>query len=75
MTESIRRAARGASRILPLDDKAALVWARLMAEVKPRSALDMIIAAVAAANDCVVVTANDKGFAGIKLYNPVRRAV
>ena len=40
-----------AGRILAFDAKAGLVWARLMAEGKaagrPRSALDMIIAAVA----------------------------
>ena len=63
-------------RILPFDDKAALIWARLMAEGKsagrPRSALDMIIAAVAGANECVVVTDNEKDFAGIQLVNPVR---
>ncbi len=49
-----------AGRVLPFDEKAGLVWARLMAEGKamgrPRSALDMIIAAVAEANECVVVT-------------------
>ena len=42
---------------------------------KPRSALDMIIAAVAAANDCVVVTDNERDFAGIDVFNPVRGAV
>ncbi|QOZ10124.1 type II toxin-antitoxin system VapC family toxin [Bradyrhizobium sp. CCBAU 51765] len=65
-----------AARILSFDDKAGLVWARLMAEGKttgkPRNALDMIIAAVAAANDCVVVTDNEKDFAGITVFNPVR---
>lgn len=65
-----------AGRILSFDDKAGLVWARLMAEGKtagkPRSALDMIIAAVAETNDCVVVTDNEKDFAGIKVFNPVR---
>ena len=65
-----------AGRILSFDDKAGLVWARLMAEGKtagkPRSALDTIIAATAAANDCVVVTDNEKDFAGIKVFNPVR---
>jgi predicted nucleic acid-binding protein len=65
-----------AGRILSFDDKAGLVWARLMAEGKtagkPRSGLDMIIAAVADANDCVVVTDNEKDFAGIKVFNPVR---
>jgi hypothetical protein len=63
-------------RVLPFDERAALVWARLMAEGKakgrPRSALDMIIAAVAEANDCVVVTDNEKDFAGIEILNPMR---
>lgn len=65
-----------ANRILPFDDKAALIWARLMAEGKatgrPRSALDMIIAAVAGANDCVVVTDNEKDFKGLQIVNPLR---
>lgn len=65
-----------AKRILPFDDKAALIWARLMAEGKaagrPRSALDMIIAAVAGANDCVVVTDNEKDFKGLQIVNPLR---
>jgi predicted nucleic acid-binding protein len=39
---------------------------------RPRSALDMIIAAVAEANGCVVVTDNDKDFVGIETINPVR---
>jgi predicted nucleic acid-binding protein len=67
-----------ANRILPFDDKAALIWARLMAEGKaagrPRSALDMIITAVAGANDCVVVTDNEKDFAGIQFINPMRES-
>ena len=65
-----------AGRVLPFDEKAALVWARLMAEGtangRPRSPLDMIIAAVAEANDCVVVTENEKDFAGVKIVNPLR---
>lgn len=65
-----------AGRILSFDDKAGLIWAQLMAEGKtagrPRSGLDMIIAAVANANDCIVVTDNEKDFAGIKVFNPVR---
>lgn len=67
-----------AGRVLPFDDKAALIWARLMADGRaagrPRSALDMIIAAVAGANDCVVVTDNEKDFAGIQFINPLRPA-
>ena len=65
-----------AGRILPFDDKAGLIWARLMAEGKaagrPRSGLDMIIAAVAGANDCIVVTDNERDFVGIDFINPMR---
>lgn len=68
-----------ADRILSFDDKAGLIWARLMADGKaagqPRSGLDMIIAAVAGANECVVVTDNEKDFAGLPLINPIRGAV
>jgi predicted nucleic acid-binding protein len=67
-----------AGRILPFDDKAGLVWARLMVEGKvdgrPRSALDMIIAAVAAAHECMIVTDNEKDFAGLQIVNPMRGA-
>ena len=65
-----------AGRILLFDARAGLIWARLMAEGKaagyPRSALDMILAAVALANDCVVVTDNEKDFKGLKCLNPLR---
>ncbi|MGX9121005.1 PIN domain-containing protein [Mesorhizobium sp. BHbsci] len=68
-----------ANRILSFDDKAALIWAQLMAKGRaagqPRSGLDMIIAAVADANDCVVVTDNEKDFAGLQFVNPMRGAV
>lgn len=64
-----------AGRVLPFDETAALIWARLMADGKaegrPRSALDMIIAAVAEANGCVVVT-DEKDFSGIGTINPIR---
>ena len=60
-----------AGRVLPFDEKAGLVWARLMADGtargRPRSPLDMIVAAVAEANDCVVVTENERDFAGLKI--------
>jgi predicted nucleic acid-binding protein len=66
-------------RVLPLDEKAGLAWARLMAEGtakgRPRSALDMIIAAVAEANGCTVVTDNERDFAGISVLNPLRIAI
>jgi predicted nucleic acid-binding protein len=65
-----------AGRVLPFDEKAALVWAQLMAmgtaRGRPRNPLDMIIAAVAQVNDCVVVTDNEKDFAGLKILNPLR---
>jgi len=65
-----------AGRVLPFDEKAGLVWARLMADGTaaghPRSALDMIIAAVAESNGCTIVTDNEKHFAGISTINPLR---
>jgi len=68
-----------AGRVLPFDEAAGLVWARLMAAGKaqgrPRSALDTIIAAVAEANGCVVVTDNEKDFVGIETVNPLRDAL
>jgi hypothetical protein len=67
-----------AGRVLPFDERAALVWARLMASGtaagRPRNPLDMIVAAVAEANDCVVVTDNERDFAGLKIVNPMRAA-
>jgi predicted nucleic acid-binding protein len=65
-----------AGRVLPFDEKAARIWARLMADGtakgRPRSALDMMIAAIAEANDCIVATDNEKDFAGLKFINPLR---
>lgn len=64
-----------AGRILPFDDRAGLIWAALMAQAtaagRPPSALDMIIAAVAGANECVVVTANERDFVGLPVFNPI----
>ena len=66
-------------RILPFDDKAGLVWARLMADGKaegrPRNPLDMILAAVAETNNCVVVTDNERDFRGLPMFNPLRHDV
>lgn len=65
-----------AGRVLAFDEAAGLVWARLMAEGasagRPRSPLDMIIAATAETNACVVVTQNEKDFAGVEFVNPLR---
>ncbi|RJF86651.1 type II toxin-antitoxin system VapC family toxin [Oleomonas cavernae] len=63
-------------RILAFDEAAALAWARLMAagtaQGRPRSALDMIIAAIAEVNDCTVVTDNERDFEGLGFINPMR---
>lgn len=65
-----------AGRVLSFDNKAGLIWARLMADGKaagrPRSALDMIIAAIAGANNCVVITDNEKDFAALEIINPLK---
>ncbi len=67
-----------AGRILSFDDRAGLVWARLMEEGKaqgqPRSALDMILAAVAEANDCVLATDDERDFRGLRMFNPLWQA-
>ncbi len=64
-----------AGRILPFGEREAAAWARIMAEARAtgraRNALDMIIAATAAANDCIVVTANERDFSGaVAVVNP-----
>jgi len=65
-----------ADRVLPFDEKAGLVWARLMVDGstqgRSRSALDTMIAAIAEANDCIVVTDNEKDFDGVETFNPLR---
>jgi toxin FitB len=68
-----------AGRVLPFDEKAALIWARLMADGRdrgrPRGALDTIIAAIAEANACILVTDNVKDFHGVEVINPLRGAI
>jgi len=65
-----------AGRILSFDENAALIWACLMAggtaTGRPRSALDMMIAAIAEVNDCMIVTDNERDFAGLTIVNPMR---
>jgi predicted nucleic acid-binding protein len=55
-----------------------LIWGRLMADGKakgrPRSGLDTIIAAIAAANDCIVVTDNERDFEDVDILNPISGA-
>lgn len=63
-------------RVLPFDARAALEWARLMAEGtasgRPRSALDMVVAATAVAHGLTVATANERHFrdTGLAWINP-----
>ena len=63
-------------RILPFDEAAALIWARLMVEGdaigRPRNSADMVIAAVAEAHDCMIVTDNERDFDGLNFLNPMR---
>ena len=63
-------------RILSFDERAAIEWGRIMAEGRlagrPRSPLDMLVAATAVANDCVVVTANERHFQDVvEFVNPL----
>jgi hypothetical protein len=64
-----------AGRVLPFDENAALIWARLMAQGtskgRPRSPFDMIVAAIAEANGCTIVSDNEKHVAGLKVVNPL----
>ena len=67
-----------ADRILPFDEAAGLVWAAFMAEGKsqgrPRDAIDMIIASTAQVHACMIVTDNERDFAGLGFINPLRQA-
>jgi toxin FitB len=65
-----------AGRVLPFDERAALAWAQLMFEGRatgrPRSEFDMLIAATAQTNNCIMVTDNERDFAGLDILNPMR---
>jgi predicted nucleic acid-binding protein len=71
-------AALFAGRILPFDASSALIWGNLMAEGRrigrPRSALDMIIAASAMSQSLTIVTANERDFFGLPILNPLKPA-
>jgi toxin FitB len=64
------------NRVLSFDDKAALVWGRLVSERQqaglPCAPVDMIYAAIAESNGCVLVTDCEERFAGIKVLNPLK---
>jgi predicted nucleic acid-binding protein len=53
-----------------------LISAKLMADGKaagrPRSPLDMIIASIAVANGCFVVTDNERDHGEVEFINPMR---
>jgi predicted nucleic acid-binding protein len=56
-------------RVLAFDEEAALIWARLMSQCTlaggPSSALNMVVAAIGEANECLVVTDDEKHFPGV----------
>jgi toxin FitB len=64
------------NRVLSFDDKAAMVWGRLVSEREqaglPCAPIDMIYAAIAEANGCVLVTDNEERFTGIEVVNPLK---
>jgi len=67
------------NRILPFDEKASMIWGRLMSDGSRlghrRSPLDMIVAAVAEANDCVVVTDNEKGLCRLEFHQSLASSI
>ena len=64
-------------RVLKFDDNAALIWARLMAERGPAglpcAPIDMIYAAIAEANGCILVTDDEDRFTGLNVLNPMKQ--
>jgi toxin FitB len=68
------------NRVLPFDEAAALQWGELIAEGyrlgRPRSPVDMQIAAVALVHGCELVTANESDFLPVAdrlgVINPIR---
>ena len=71
------RQALFAGRVLPFDENAGLIRARLMADGtsrgRPRGTLGTIIAAVAQAHGCLVVTDNERDFDDMQVVEPLRR--
>jgi len=68
-----------AGRILSFDENAALIWAQLMADGRTmgrqRDPMDMLIASVAVANECVIATHNEADFWGLDIINPLRTEI
>lgn len=61
-------------RILPFDTYAAQIWAQYMSQGAisgyNRLVIDTMIGAIAKANNCIIVTFNDKDFRDFDLINP-----
>ena len=68
-----------AGRMLSFDENAALIWAQLMADGRTmgrqRDPMDMLIASVAVANECVIATHNEADFWGLDIINPLRAEI
>jgi toxin FitB len=64
------------NRVLTFDDKAAAIWARLVSEREaaglPCAPVDMIYAAIAEANGCILVTDDEDRFTGLNVINPMK---
>jgi len=64
-------------RVLNFDDKAGEIWARLMSERSHAclscTPVDMMYAAIAKANDCILVTDHEERFTGLDVLNPMKR--
>ncbi len=50
------------------------LWRIGKAQGRSRSALDTSIAATAEANECIVVTDNERDFIGVETFNPLQNA-
>jgi len=63
-------------RVLRFDEKAGVVWARLMSErgaaSLPCAPVDMIYAAIAEANGCILATDDEERFTGLNVVNPLK---
>ena len=63
-------------RVLNFDDKAGEIWARLMSERGqaglPCAPVDMMYAAIAEANGCILVTDNEDHFTGLNVLDPTK---
>jgi hypothetical protein len=65
-------------RVLSFDDKAGEIWARLTSERctagLPCAPVDMIYAAIAEANGCILITDREEHFIGLDVLNPLKPA-